>query len=70
VRDYVHVTDLARAHVLALQYRENAYENRAVNLGTGKGYSVTQIISAVEAITSPRVRVEVAHRRAGDPPEL
>jgi UDP-arabinose 4-epimerase len=70
VRDYIHVCDLASAHVRALHHLENGGENGAVNLGTGKGHSVRAVIDCVERITGKRVPVREAPRRAGDPPEL
>jgi UDP-glucose-4-epimerase GalE len=70
VRDYIHVDDLAQAHVRALQHLEKGGESVALNLGTGRGYSVREIISAVERITGRKVPVRTAPRRAGDPPSL
>lgn len=70
IRDYVHVTDLAAAHVRALQLIETEDVNDFFNLGTGVGVSVKNIIAAVERITGNRVRYEIAERRPGDPPEL
>ena len=70
VRDYIHVADLADAHVRALDYLIDGGQTCAVNLGTGRGYSVREVIAAVERITGKRVpRREVA-RRPGDPAEL
>lgn len=70
VRDYTHVRDLASAHVQALRYLQAGGESVAVNLGTGQGHSVREVIATVEAITGcPVPRLEVP-RRAGDPPEL
>jgi UDP-arabinose 4-epimerase len=70
LRDYVHVSDLARAHVLALQYLLDRGESIAVNLGTGAGISVRQVIEAVQRITGLDVPVRDAPRRPGDPPVL
>jgi len=70
VRDYVHVTDLARAHVSALQSLESGSESLRLNLGTGKGYSVREVVRAVEEVTGRPVPVVEAPRRPGDPPEL
>jgi UDP-glucose-4-epimerase GalE len=70
VRDYIHVQDLAEAHVKALAYLFEGGETTQVNLGTGTGNSVREVIDAVERVTGRSVpRREVA-RRAGDPPEL
>lgn len=70
VRDYIHVCDLANAHVQALQHLLKGTGNCALNLGTGKGYSVLEIISAVEAVANRPVPRREAPRRPGDPPEL
>ncbi|MGQ0662226.1 MAG: UDP-glucose 4-epimerase GalE [Pseudomonadota bacterium] len=70
VRDYVHVSDLAHAHVLALEALEARAPIPALNLGTGAGASVGEIVAAVERVSGRRVRVEVGARRAGDPPAL
>jgi len=70
VRDYVHVTDLARAHVLALEHLLERGESLALNLGTGRGTSVREVLSAVERVSGRSVPVRVLPRRAGDPPML
>lgn len=70
VRDYIHVSDLAEAHVRALNYLMNGGPSIAMNLGTGNGHSVRQIISAVERITGCKVQFRVAPRRVGDPAVL
>lgn len=70
IRDYIHVSDLASAHVSALQYLERGGESRALNLGTGKGASVLEVIRAVETIGGCPVPAAFAPRRAGDPPIL
>jgi UDP-glucose-4-epimerase GalE len=70
IRDYVHVDDLADAHVLALQHLERGCNSMALNLGTGTGHSVRQVIDAVEQVTGLSVPVRLAPRRAGDPAEL
>jgi UDP-glucose 4-epimerase len=69
VRDYVHVNDLAQAHLLALK-RITPGNGTAYNLGNGKGYSVREVVAACEAVTGRTIPVEYAPRRAGDPPEL
>lgn len=70
VRDYIHVTDLARAHVLALEALERGEGSFAVNLGTGRGYSVMEVIKTVEKVTGRQVPYEIAPRRRGDPAVL
>lgn len=70
IRDYIHVTDLASAHVKALKYLDRTKESRAFNLGTGRGLSVQEMIDATERITGKKVNYDMAPRRPGDPPEL
>ncbi|MCW3481137.1 UDP-glucose 4-epimerase GalE [Neisseriaceae bacterium JH1-16] len=70
VRDYVHVADLADAHVLAMQYLAAGGVSSAFNLATGHGSSVLEVIRAVEAVTGQPVPVRDAPRRPGDPPAL
>ena len=70
VRDYVHVTDLADAHVRALAYLEQGGASAALNLGTGHGHSVRDVIAMVERVTGLKVPGTDAPRRAGDPPAL
>jgi UDP-glucose-4-epimerase GalE len=70
IRDYIHVTDLAEAHVLALEYLEEGGISTALNLGTGRGHSVHEVISTIESVTGSRITTRVVPRREGDPPEL
>lgn len=70
VRDYVHVNDLAEAHVLALDALAAGAPSGAYNLGNGNGYSVLEVIKAAEAVTGQRVPVEYGPRRPGDPATL
>lgn len=70
VRDYVHVTDLAEAHVRALTYLADNGPSVAFNLGTGRGYSVREVIETAKAVTGRAIPEVVAPRRPGDPPEL
>ena len=70
IRDYIHVTDLAEAHVKALEHLLRGGNSMALNLGTGRGHSVKEVITAVETITGKRVRMQFGPRRAGDPPAL
>ena len=70
IRDYIHVTDLGDAHVKALEYLLAGGDSVALNLGTGNGYSVKEVISAVEKVSGRPVPVQLAPRRPGDPSEL
>jgi UDP-arabinose 4-epimerase len=70
IRDYIHVTDLAQAHVLALHALEHGAQTTNYNLGNGQGYSVKEVISAAEQVTGKPIAVEMAARRAGDPARL
>ena len=66
VRDYIHVTDLARGHVAALRYAMAHTGTEAVNLGTGRGHSVLEVVRTFEAVNRVSVPYEVAPRRPGD----
>jgi len=70
IRDYIHVNDLADAHVRALEYLADGGPSIALNLGTGMGYSVKQVLSECEKVTGNPLPVKVGPRRAGDPPML
>ncbi|QLF71721.1 UDP-glucose 4-epimerase GalE (plasmid) [Peteryoungia desertarenae] len=70
VRDYVHVNDLADAHVRAVEYLLNGGDTIAVNLGTGNGTTVKELISAIEKISGRSMNIKHAKRRPGDPPSL
>ena len=70
IRDYIHVKDLAEAHVLALGHLSNAGESTRLNLGTGQGYSVREVIDAVEKCSGTKIATRHCPRRAGDPAEL
>ena len=70
IRDYIHVSDLAEAHVLALESLLAGGASRALNLGTGGGLSVKEIVTAAEAVTGKRVPFHFGPRRPGDPPRL
>ena len=66
VRDYIHVVDLAKGHVKALQYLEQNQELVTVNLGTGKGYSVLDMLKAMEKAAGKTIAYQIVERRAGD----
>jgi UDP-glucose 4-epimerase len=70
VRDYIHVADLAEAHLAAIAYLSAGGKSGAFNLGTGGGYSVREVIAAVERVTGRTVPILMGERRAGDPPVL
>ena len=71
IRDYIHVSDLAAAHVAALQWlTEHPGENLAMNCGYGKGLSVMDVLDAVDRLTNRPIKRVIGGRRAGDPPEL
>ena len=70
LRDYIHVCDLADAHVLALEYMLKGGKTEVMNLGNGRGYSVRQVIAAVEKVTGLKVPVTCLPRHPADPPVL
>lgn len=70
VRDYIHVEDLASAHLSALAYLSNGGESTAINLGNGQGYSVLQVIEAAREVTGRDIAVQIEARRPGDPSHL
>ena len=70
IRDYIHVTDLARAHVLALEKLINSNRSCVFNLGQGKGYSVLEVIDKAEEVTGKKIKTVNSDRRPGDPPVL
>ncbi len=70
IRDYIHVTDLAQAHILALEYLRNGGESNIFNLGNGVGFSVNEIIEASRRVTGHPIPAKTAPRRAGDPAVL
>lgn len=70
VRDYIHINDLADAHMKAMEYLKMTDKSQAFNLGNGKGFSVNEIIQAVEDVTGKKITVKFERRRAGDPPVL
>lgn len=70
IRDYIHVTDLAKAHVLAVEYLMNGGESDIFNLGNGVGYSVKEVIETARKVTGHPIPAKEEERRAGDPARL
>lgn len=70
VRDYIHVSDLCSAHIAALNYLRAGGESTAVNLGTGRGYSVLEVVESARRVTGRQIEVRLEPRRAGDPSHL
>lgn len=70
IRDYIHVTDLARAHILALKFLINEKKSEVFNCGYGHGYSVREIVGSVKRVTEVDFKVETSERRDGDPASL
>ena len=70
VRDYIHVSDLASAHELAFKYLLKSNESQVLNLGTGSGHSVKEMIETTQAVTKKKVSYEMGARRTGDPAAL
>lgn len=70
IRDYIHVSDLCEAHSLALEYLQNGGASEFINLGTGRGYSVSEVIETASRITNTRIEVKVEPPRPGDPSRL
>lgn len=70
IRDYIHVTDLAQAHILAVEYLINGGESDIFNLGNGVGFSVKEVIETAKKVTGKEIKVVEEDRRAGDPAVL
>ncbi|BBM84880.1 UDP-glucose 4-epimerase GalE [Candidatus Uabimicrobium amorphum] len=70
VRDYIHVYDLACAHIAALEYLQQQGTSQALNLGNGQGYSIMDLVNAAKKVTQKHIAVEFVERRVGDPPLL
>ena len=70
IRDYIHVTDLVEAHVKALEHLKAEGDNLVLNCGYGHGFSVREVLSAVESEAGHKLAIRSASRRAGDPPQL
>jgi UDP-glucose 4-epimerase len=70
IRDYIHVTDLADAHLKALKYLEAGGKSQVLNLGNGNGFSVREVIDTAQNVTGKEIKVTETDRRQGDPPIL
>jgi len=70
VRDYIHISDLSQAHLLALEYLRKGGDSEFINLGNGSGYSVKEVVEAARKITGKKIEAKIAPRRAGDPSRL
>ncbi|KYH34719.1 UDP-glucose 4-epimerase [Clostridium tepidiprofundi DSM 19306] len=70
IRDYIHVSDLANAHLLALERLMSGNDSKIYNLGNGKGFSVKEVIETARNVTGKEIKAEIAARRAGDPAVL
>jgi UDP-glucose 4-epimerase len=70
IRDYIHVTDLAQAHVLGLEYLLKGGDSEVFNLGNGSGFSVREVIESAKEVTGAEIKIEERDRRPGDPPIL
>ncbi len=70
LRDYIHVTDLAKAHILALKALTGGSQSKTYNMGNGNGYSVKEIIDAARKITGEKIKSRISKRREGDPSRL
>ncbi len=70
IRDYIHVLDLAEAHIKAVEFLENGNESNTFNLGNGMGFSVKEMIDAAKQVTQEDIKVVIGERRAGDPAQL
>jgi UDP-glucose 4-epimerase len=70
VRDYIHVTDIADAHVRALDYLFERGKSCALNLANSSGYSIKEVVAVAEKVCACSIEVETGSRRSGDPPIL
>jgi len=70
IRDFIHVVDIAKAHILALKYLMNGGRSDAFNLGNGNGYSVKEVIETARKITKKNIKIKPCEKRPGDPPIL
>jgi UDP-glucose 4-epimerase len=70
IRDYIHISDLSQAHLLALEHLRKGGDSEFINLGNGTGFSVKEVVEAAQKITGREIKAEIAPRRAGDPSRL
>ncbi len=70
IRDYIHVEDLAQAHILALEYAIKTKKSDSFNLGSGIGYSNLEVLDEVKKVSNVNFKIEIKDRRAGDPPKI
>ncbi len=70
IRDYIHIADLGSAHILALEHLRNGGDSQFINLGTGKGYSVLEVIQTAERVTGKKIDTKIEPPRPGDPARL
>ena len=70
IRDYIHISDLSQAHLLALEHLRKNGDSEFINLGNGSGYSVKEVVEAARKVTGKEIKAEIAPRRAGDPSKL
>ena len=70
IRDYIHVSDLANAHLKAFEYLTREENSIALNFGTGRGYSVMDVINMTESVSGRKLNYKIGSRRLGDPAEL
>jgi UDP-glucose 4-epimerase len=70
VRDYIHVTDLAQAHILAVKSLRSGNDSNIYNLGNGEGFSVKEMIEAARVVTNHEIPAQISDRRPGDPAKL
>lgn len=70
IRDYIHISDLSQAHLLALEHLRKGGDSEFINLGNGSGYSVKEVIEAARKVTGKEIKADIAPRRAGDPSRL
>lgn len=70
IRDYIHVTDLANAHILAVEYLREGKDSDVFNLGNGSGFSVKEMIESARRVTGHEIPAKICERRAGDPARL